>query len=76
GVTRWEGDSAYPGDQSGATVSVAGSAIHVDFGGAIIGSPASLRFSLASEYGPLEVIGSDFARRDDAPDDDRAVSFP
>mgnify|MGYP000498179064 CR=1 FL=1 len=34
------------------------------------------RWSLASEWGRYEVIGTDLAARDDAPDDDGAVGFP
>jgi len=65
-----------PGQESGVTIEVIDRSVTLVFSAPVIGAPERLRFSIASEYGDLEVIGSDFARRDDAPDDDRAVSFP
>ncbi len=64
------------GRESGVSVSTAGETVTLSFSASRIGSPDRLRFSLASEYGDVSTIGSSFARRDDAPDDDRAVSFP
>lgn len=68
--------NAVPGEESNVTVEVEGDEVRLLFPGVMLGSPSRLRFSLASEYGELSVIGSSFARRDDAPDDDQAVSFP
>lgn len=76
GPVWYEGDRAYPGEDSNVTVVVEGDELRLLFPDVMLGGPDSLRFSLASEYGGLDVIGSDFARRDDAPDGDQAVSFP
>ncbi|MFP5322978.1 MAG: hypothetical protein ACLGIC_14200 [Acidimicrobiia bacterium] len=76
GPVWYEGDRAYPGEASNVTVVVDGDELRLLFPDVMLGAPEALRFSLASEYGSLDVIGSDFARRDDAPDDDQAVSFP
>jgi hypothetical protein len=65
-----------PGEGSNVTIDIEGDSVVLRFPETIIDAPERLRFSVASEYGDLEVIGTDFARRDDAPDDDRAVSFP
>jgi len=65
-----------PGAESGVTIEVRGRSVILAFPASVIGAPEGLRFSTASEYGAIEVIGTDFARRDDAPDDDQAVSFP
>ena len=76
GPVWYEGDRAYPGEASNVTVVVDGSELRLLFPDVMLDAPASLRFSLASEYGELSVIGSDFAHRDDAPDGDQAVAFP
>ena len=70
-----EGHAA-PGEDSNVTVQVEGDEIELLFPDVMLDAPARLRFSTASEYGPLATIGTDLARRDDAPDGDRAVSFP
>jgi hypothetical protein len=74
----WYDDEGHAaaGDRSNVTIKVTGSEVRLLFPDALIDSPAGLRFSLASEYGTLAALGSDAARRDDAPDGDRAVSFP
>lgn len=76
GPTWWTGDRAMPGEASNVTVVAEGRELRLLFPDVMLGAPASLRFSLASEYGELSVIGSDFAHRDDAPDGDQAVAFP
>ncbi len=68
--------NAAPGADSNVTVEVAGDTVSLLFPDVLLDAPERLRFSLASEYGDIATIGSSFARRDDAPDDDRAVSFP
>lgn len=69
-------DNAAVGDDSNVTVTVEGDELRLVFPDVMLDAPERLRFSLASEYGPLATIGTNLARRDDAPDDDRAVSFP
>ncbi len=76
GPTWWTGDRAAPGEASNVTVEVEGNELQLLFPDVMLDQPERLRFSVASEYGALDVIGSDFAHRDDAPDDDEAVSFP
>ncbi len=58
------------------TVAVDGEAVVLTFAASTLGTPDRFRFALASEYGDLATMGSDFARRDDAPDDDGSVAFP
>lgn len=70
-----EGNAA-PGDDSNVTVVVDGDEVRLLFPDVMLGTPDRLRFSIASEYGELSTIGSASARRDDAPDNDAAVSFP
>lgn len=67
---------AIPGEASNVTVIVEGDEVRLLFPDVMIDRPDRLRFSMASEYGELAQIGSSFARRDDAPDGDRAVAFP
>lgn len=76
GPTWWTGDRAAPGEASNVTVTVEGDELQMLFPDVMLDRPERLRFSVASEYGELDVIGSDFAHRDDAPDGDQAVSFP
>ena len=68
--------NAAPGEASNVTVIVEGNEVRMLFPDVMLDAPDRLRFSIASEYGELAQIGSDFARRDDAPDGDQAVSFP
>ena len=67
---------AAPGESSNVNVVVKGAEVQLLFPDVMLGKPARLRFSVASEYGPITSIGSSSARRDDAPDNDRAVAFP
>jgi hypothetical protein len=69
-------DHAALGDDSNVTVKVEGDELRLLFPDVMLDSPDRLRFSVASEYGPMASIGTALARRDDAPDGDRAVSFP
>lgn len=68
--------NAAPGDASNVTVVVEGDEVRLLFPDVMLDRPDRLRFSIASEYGELSVIGSSAAHRDDAPDDDEAVRFP
>lgn len=68
--------NAAPGPDSNVSIEVTGNTVALLFPDVMLEVPDGLRFSLASEYGELATIGSSFARRDDAPDDDRAVPFP
>lgn len=72
---RDQGDAAF-GPDSNVTVSPKGHTVELLFPDVMLGAPKRFRFSLASEYGELSTLGSSFARRDDAPDDDQAVAFP
>jgi hypothetical protein len=69
-------DHAAPGEASNVTVVVDGDEVRLLFPDVMLGKPDTLRFSIASEYGELATIGTDLARRDDAPDNDQAVAFP
>ena len=53
-----------------------GERVIVAFPSAHLDDAAAFRWSLASEWGRFEVIGSSLAARDDVPDDDAAVDFP
>lgn len=74
----WYDDAGHAaaGARTNVTVKVTGSEVRLLFPDVLIDAPTRLRFSLASEYGSLATLGTDAARRDDAPDGDRAVSFP
>jgi len=74
----WYDDEGHAaaGERSNVTIRVTGSEVRLLFPDVLIDAPARLRFSLASEYGSLATLGTDAARRDDAPDGDRAVAFP
>jgi hypothetical protein len=74
----WYDDEGHAaaGDRSNVTIKVTGTEVRLLFPDVMIDAPARLRFSLASEYGSLAALGTDAARRDDAPDGDRAVAFP
>lgn len=76
GPVWYEGDRAYPGEASNVTVVVEGDEVRMLFPDVMLDQPERLRFSVASEYGELSVIGSSYAHRDDAPDGDQSVSFP
>lgn len=62
-------DSRVEARAEGGRVIVAFPAAHLD-------DAAAFRWSLASEWGRFEVIGSSLAARDDVPDHDAAVDFP
>jgi hypothetical protein len=76
GPVWYEGDRAYPGEASNVTMIVEGDEVRLLFPDVMLDQPERLRFSVASEYGELDVIGSSYAHRDDAPDGDQAVAFP
>jgi len=64
------------GDDSNVTVIVRDQSLELVFPDVLLDRAERFRFSLASEYGALDVLGSDYARRDDAPDGGEVVSFP
>ena len=70
-----EGNAA-PGERSNVNVVVEGDTVRLLFPDVMLRKAPRLRFSIASEYGPITTIGTSQARRDDAPDGNRAVSFP
>lgn len=70
-----DGRAAF-GEDSNVSIEVDGAEVVVLFPDVMLDVPDTFRFSVASEYGELGVLTSAFARRDDVPDDDRAVAFP
>jgi hypothetical protein len=68
--------NAAPGEDSNVTVVVDGDEVRLLFPDVMLDTPDRLRFSIASEYGELSTIGTDLARRDDAPDNDQSVALP
>lgn len=64
------------GDASGVTVAVAGDELVLAFPSGHLGGAQRLRWSLASEWGRYEAIGTPVMARDDAPDDDQPVDHP
>ena len=64
------------GDESNVTVMVRDQSLELVFPDVLLDQAERFRFSLASEYGNLDVLGSAYAHRDDAPDGGRAVAFP
>lgn len=63
------------GEQAGVAVALAGDELVLRFPASHLGGASRLRWSLASEWGKYEVISTLAAARDDAPDNDAAVSF-
>ena len=64
------------GAASGVAVSVSADELILTFPLAHLGAADRFRWSLASEWGNYNVIGTLAAARDDAPDNDGAVGFP
>lgn len=64
------------GDRAEVAVTVAGDEVVLRFPLAHIGGADRFRWSLASEWGRYEVLGSLTTARDDAPDFDAAARFP
>lgn len=64
------------GEESNVTVEVREQSLELIFPDVLLDRAGRFRFSLASEYGSLDVLGSDYAHRDDAPDGGQAVTFP
>lgn len=64
------------GEDSNVTVVVRDQSLELLFPDVLLDRAERFRFSLASEYGGLDVLGSDYARRDDAPGGGQAVVFP
>ena len=64
------------GDEAEVTIEVAGNQVVARFPLAHLASAERFRWSLASEWGRYEVIGTTGAARDDGPDGDAPVRFP
>jgi hypothetical protein len=63
-------------DKSGVAVSVEGDALVLRFPFSHLGFAERFRWSVASEWGRYEVLGTTATARDDAPDNDAAARFP
>jgi hypothetical protein len=64
------------GAESDVTVALEGGRLVLRFPLSLLAGDDQLRWSIASEWGRYEVIGTDLAARDDAPDGDRPAPFP
>lgn len=64
------------GAKAGVTVTVAGDEVVLRFPLSHLGTAEQFRWSLASEWGRYEVLGTAATARDDAPDNDGAARFP
>jgi hypothetical protein len=63
------------GTRSGVAVSARGAEVVLRFGPSVVGGALGFRWALVSEYGRYELIGTDAAARDAAPDSG-AAEFP
>jgi len=63
-------------DKSNVAVTVAGDEVVLRFPLSHLGNAEQFRWSLASEWGRYEVLGTAATARDDAPDNDGAARFP
>jgi hypothetical protein len=63
-------------DKSGVAVSTEGDALVLRFPLTHLGFAERFRWSVASEWGRYEVLGTTATARDDAPDNDAAARFP
>lgn len=63
-------------DESGVAVTVEGGALVLRFPASHLGGAMRFRWSVASEWGRYEAIGTVAAARDDAPDGDAPAAFP
>jgi hypothetical protein len=63
-------------DDAAMNVGVEDGELVVKFPPHYVGMADRFRWSLASEYGTYALLGTTQTARDDAPDDDQAVSFP
>jgi hypothetical protein len=63
-------------DESGVAATVEGGELVLRFPASHLRGAPSFRWSMASEWGRYEVIGTGAAARDDAPDGDVPVGFP
>jgi hypothetical protein len=70
------GGGAQFGDESGVTIETSGPEIVVRFPLSNLGDATSFRWSVASEWGRYETLGTTLMARDDMPDNDAAVQFP
>jgi hypothetical protein len=67
---------AHLGDEAQVDVTIEGADVVLRFPLAYVADATTFRWSLASEWGRYEMIGTDLAARDDAPDDDQPADFP
>jgi hypothetical protein len=70
------GDGGGFQDGSGVIVTTEGAEVVARFPLSHLGGASRFRYSLASEWGRYETIGTVAAARDDAPDDDKPMPFP
>jgi hypothetical protein len=63
-------------DKSGVAVSTEGDALVLRFPLSHLGFADRFRWSVASEWGRYEVLGTAATARDDVPDNDGAARFP
>lgn len=63
-------------ERSGVTVTAEGDEVVLRFPLAHLQRATRFRWSIASEWGRYEVLGTAASARDDAPDDDAAADFP
>jgi hypothetical protein len=63
------------GTESGVEVTVVGDVVRLRFPRSLLGGASTFRWSVATEWGSYETIGSLAAARDDAPDDDGSLTF-
>ena len=64
------------GEGSGVTVTTEGADVVLRFPHGHLANAPRFRWSVASEWGRYEALGTPAMVRDDAPDDDQAVAFP
>ena len=77
--TSWfdnRNERAFVGKDDRVNVEVVGDEVVLRFPLGHIGDAERFRWSLASEWGRLDALGTLGSVRDDAPDDDQAASFP
>ena len=64
------------GVDSQVTITEEADEVVIRFPTSLLGGATSFRWSVASEWGKYETISTDLAARDDAPDNDQAVTYP
>jgi hypothetical protein len=64
------------GAESQVTITLDAAEVVIRFPTSLLRDATSFRWSVASEWGTYTTIGTDLAARDDAPDNDQAVTYP